>query len=137
MGLILDSSVIIGEERKGNNAHKALEGIAIRMAGEHVAISVLTLAELAHGVARADSPQRKASRMQFLNEIMTALPFHPVTAAVALRAGQIDGDNTAKGIRPALSDLLIGATALELGFSVVTANVRHFQLIPGLHIITL
>jgi predicted nucleic acid-binding protein len=34
-------------------------------------------------------------------------------------------------------DLLIGATALEIGYSVVTANVRHFRLIPGLKIITL
>lgn len=34
-------------------------------------------------------------------------------------------------------DLLIGATALEIGYAVVTANVRHFQLIPGLNVITL
>ena len=29
-------------------------------------------------------------------------------------------------------DLLIGATALQLGFGVATENVRHFQAIPGL-----
>src|SRR5438105_15034835 len=34
-----------------------------------------------------------------------------------------------------LSDLLIGVSALELGYGVGTANVRHFQLIPGLNII--
>jgi predicted nucleic acid-binding protein len=137
MGLILDSSVLITEERKGKNAHQALEAIALRAAGESIAISVLTLAELAHGVARADTPQRRAARLQFLNEIMTAVPFYPVTPGVALRAGQIDGENTARGIRLALSDLLIGATALEIGYSVVTANIRHFQLIPDLKIVTL
>jgi hypothetical protein len=31
-----------------------------------------------------------------------------------------------------LSDLLIGASTLELGYSVGIANVRHLQLIPGL-----
>jgi hypothetical protein len=36
------------------------------------------------------------------------------------------------GMRIPLSDLLIGASALELGYSVGIANVRHFQLIPGL-----
>jgi predicted nucleic acid-binding protein len=36
-----------------------------------------------------------------------------------------------------LSDLLIGASALELGYGVGTANVRHFQLIPGLNVIQL
>jgi predicted nucleic acid-binding protein len=34
-------------------------------------------------------------------------------------------------------DLLIGATAVEIGYSVVTANVRHFKLIPGLNVISL
>jgi predicted nucleic acid-binding protein len=35
-------------------------------------------------------------------------------------------------MRVALGDLLIGATALELGYAVATANVRHFQMIPNL-----
>jgi predicted nucleic acid-binding protein len=40
-------------------------------------------------------------------------------------------------VRIPLSDLLIGASALELGYSVGTANVRHFQLIPELNVIQL
>jgi predicted nucleic acid-binding protein len=50
-------------------------------------------------------------------------------------AGRIDGSLQAQGIRVALGDLLIGATALELGYSVLTGNVRHFQKIPGLDVI--
>jgi predicted nucleic acid-binding protein len=137
VGLILDSSVLIASERKGQNARQALTEIAVRAAGEDVAISVVTLIELAHGVARADTPQRKASRRQFLNELMSALPVHPVTVPIALRAGQIDGENTAQGVRVALADLLIGVTALELGYRVATANVRHFQMVPGLGIASL
>jgi len=136
MGLILDSSVLIAAERQGQNARQALTEIAVRAAGEDVAVSVVTLIELAHGVARANTPERKAARRQFLSELMSALPVHPVSAAVALRAGQIDGENTAQGIRAALSDLLIGVTALELGYRVATANVRHFQMVPGLGIVT-
>src|SRR6266403_1848055 len=34
-------------------------------------------------------------------------------------------------------DLLIGTTALHLGYSVATLNVRHFRLIPGLSVIQL
>jgi predicted nucleic acid-binding protein len=81
--------------------------------------------------------KEKATRRQFLNELMTALPVHPVTVPVALRAGQIDGENTAQGVRVALADLLIGVTALELGYRVATANVRHFQMVPGLGIVSL
>ena len=135
MGLILDSSLLIAAERKGQNARQALAEIAVHAAGEDVAVSVVTLIELAHGVARANTPQRKATRWQFLNELIIALPVHPVTIPVALRAGQIDGENTAQGVRVALSDLLIGVTALELGYRVATANVRHFQMVPGLVIV--
>ena len=134
MGLILDSSVLIGAERKGLNARRALAAIAAHVAGEDVAISVITLIELAHGAARANTPERISSRRQFLDELVAGLPVHPVTIPVALRAGQIDGVNAAQGVRVALSDLLIGVTALELGYRVATANIRHFQMTPGLEI---
>ena len=102
-----------------------------------IAISVVTLVELAHGAARADTPARRAKRQQFIQELLTALPIHPITVPVALRAGQIDGEKQAKGVRLPLSDLLIGVTALELGYSVATANLRHFQMIPDLKIVSL
>lgn len=134
MGLILDSSVLIAAERQGSNARQTLSEVAQRVSGEDVALSVVTLIEMAHGAARADTPERRAIRQQFLRELTTALPIHPVTVPMALRAGQIDGENTAKGVRIALSDLLIGVTALELGYRVATTNLRHFRMIPGLEI---
>jgi predicted nucleic acid-binding protein len=86
-----------------------------------IAIAVVTLTELAHGAARADTAQRKAKRYQFIQELLMALPIHPVTVPIALRVGQIDGENQAKGVRLPLADLLIGVTALDLGYSVATA----------------
>jgi predicted nucleic acid-binding protein len=94
-----------------------------------------SLIELAHGAARADTQQRKAKRQQFIQELLMAFPIHPVTLSIAPRTGQIDGDNQAKGIRLPLSDLLIGVTALELGYGVATGNLRHFQIIPGLSVL--
>jgi predicted nucleic acid-binding protein len=137
MGLILDSSVLITAERRGQNARQMLAAISGPVGNTEIAISVVTLIELAHGAARANTPGRKATRHQFIQELLTALPIHPITAAVALRAGQIDGENHAKGVRLPLSDLLIGVTALELGYSVATANLRHFQMIPGLKVVSL
>lgn len=69
-----------------------------------------------------------------LFKLASAVPVYPVTASVALRAGLIDGVNQAKGVRLPLSDLLIGMTALELGYGVATSNLRHFRLVPGLAI---
>lgn len=126
--------MLIAAERKGSNARQALSEIAQRAAGEDVALSVVTLVELAHGAARADTPGRRAARRQFINELMAALPVHPVTIQVALRAGRIDGENTAKGVRVALADLLIGVTALELRYRVATGNLHHFKMIPDLEL---
>ena len=108
MGPIVDSSVLITAERRGQNARQMLSAISTKVGDTEIAISVVTLIELAHGAARADNPQRRASRQQFIQELLTALPIHPVTVSVALRTGQIDGESQGKGVRLPLSDLLIG-----------------------------
>jgi len=137
MGLILDSSVLIAAERQGLNARQMLTAISSAVGDTEIAISVVTLIELAHGAARADTPERRAKRNQFIQELLLALPVHLITVPVALRTGQIDGENTARGVRLPLSDLLIGVTALELGYSIATANLRHFQMIPSLNVLAL
>lgn len=137
MGLILDSSVLIAAERRGRNIRQMLTSIAGTAGDIEIALSVVTLTELAHGAARADTAERKAKRRQFIEELLTALPIHPVTASVALRVGQIDGENQSQGVRIPLADLLIGVTALELGYGVATGNLRHFQMIPGLSVMQL
>jgi predicted nucleic acid-binding protein len=92
----------------------------------------VTLLELAHGVVRANTPQRRHDRQRFLTELISVVPPVPVTVATALRAGRIDGESQAKGISIPFSDLLIGVTALELDYAVATHNLRHFRLIPNL-----
>jgi len=87
MGLILDSSVLIAAERQGKNARQMLTAIAASAGNTEVALSVVTLMELAHGASRADTAQRRAKRLQFIEELVTALPIHPVTVPIALRAG--------------------------------------------------
>lgn len=137
MGLILDSSVLIGAERDGRNARQMLTLLSDKTGNTDIAISVVTLVELAHGAMRANTSQRRTQRERFLEQLLTALPVHPVTASIALRTGRMDGENQAKGLRLPLSDLLIGVTALELGYGVATANLRHFQMIPGLSVVRL
>jgi len=60
-----------------------------------------------------------------------------VSASVALRAGRIDGESQARGLKIPLPDLLIGITALELGYNVGTRNLRHFKQVPGLSVLQL
>ena len=114
-----------------------MECVAIETGDDEVAISVITVLELAHGVTRSDSAARRERRLQFLEDLVTGVPVQSVTVAIALRAGQIDGQSQATGVRIPLSDLLIGASALALGYALGTGNIRHFQLIPGLSVVRL
>jgi hypothetical protein len=41
---------------------------------------------------------------------------------LALRVVEIDGEHQAKGVRLPIADLLIGVTALELGYSVASGQ---------------
>ncbi len=134
MGIVLDSTVLIAAERAGENPRKVIADILDRIGDAEATLSVITIIELAHGIVRANSPERRAARERFLNELLNELSAEPVTTAIAFRAGRLDGSLQSQGTRVALGDLLIAATALELGFSVVTHNIRHFRVIPGLEI---
>jgi|HubBroStandDraft_6_1064221.scaffolds.fasta_scaffold1631239_2 hypothetical protein len=56
---------------------------------------------------------------------------HPVSLGIAQLAGRVEGEQAAMGISIAIEDLVIGATALYVGFDVATLNVKHFHAIPG------
>ena len=48
------------------------------------------------------------------------MPVYSITEQVGIDAGLLDGELSSKGIRVALTDLLIGATELDLGYAVGT-----------------
>jgi predicted nucleic acid-binding protein len=134
VGIVLDSSVVIAAERAGRNPRQVIEGIAAKVGDTEATLSAVTVVELAHGIERADSAIRRTTRERFLQELLNEISVEPITTPIAIRAGRIDGSLQAKGLRVALGDLLIGTTALELGYSVVTHNERHFKMIPGLEV---
>lgn len=134
---MLDSTAAVAAERQGQNARQLLETVVFRTGDDEISVSVVTVLELAHGITRADTAERRDKRQRFLDELLSAVPVQPVTVPIALRAGQLDGQAQARGVRIPLPDLLIGVSALELGYRLGTANVRHFQLIPGLTVVPL
>ena len=134
LGLIPDSSVMIAAERKRQTVEVLLTSIGQVLGEVEVAMSAVTLAELVHGVARANTPEIRTARRAFIDELKKHLPVHPVTASTAEIAGQISGEQAAKGITLPADDLLIGASAIEQGYAVATLNNRHFEKIPGLQV---
>ena len=100
-----------------------------------IGLSVITVVELTHGIQRAQSEDRGKRRQAFVDELIRDLPVYPVTVETAKLAGRIEGERAEQGVNIPFEDLLIAATALELAFSVVTGDIRHFQQIRGLTLI--
>ena len=132
MGLILDTSVIITEERRGKSAAELLAGIRATLGHEIVALSTVSVIELEHGVWRAKDAAQASRRQKLFDDLFAVVPTYPLTFAIARRAARIDGEAKRNGTVMPFQDLIIGVTALEFDYAVVTHNVRHFDMIPSL-----
>ena len=99
--------------------------------------AIQDIVELTHGIYRARTGADRERRKAFSDELCRDMIVHPVSLEIAQLAGRIEGEQAAQGIAIAFEDLVIGATALHVGFDVATLNVKHFKLIPGLNIVTL
>lgn len=137
MGLILDSSVVIAAERRGDNVAQLLKQIFAATGNQQAALSSIGLTELVHGIYRAQTPEARERRQSFIRELLEDVEVVPYTKDTALLAGKLDGEQQSRGVVIPFGDLLIGATALLNDYSVLTVNVRHFRLIPGLSIVQL
>lgn len=135
--MILDTSILISSERRGGSIEDILRQARAAYGETDIALSAVSVVELTHGIYRARTEADRERRRVFAEGAFNDLIVHPVSLEIAQLAGRIEGEQAAKGITIAFEDLVIGATALHLGFDVATLNVRHFQLIPGLNVVTL
>ena len=137
LGLVLDSSVLIAAERAKLTTPEVIKNIRASVGEIPISIGALTVAELAHGIYRARSAERSRQRRQFIDELKAQITIHPITEATAELIARIGGEQAARGINLPLADLIIGASAIELGYAVATSNLRDFRRIPGLHVVQL
>jgi predicted nucleic acid-binding protein len=59
MGLILDSSVVIAAERRGDTVAAMLKQIVAATSDQRAVLSAVGLTELAHGIYRAQTAEAK------------------------------------------------------------------------------
>jgi tRNA(fMet)-specific endonuclease VapC len=136
-GLVLDSSILITAERRKLRPDQVIETVQ-KAAGEiPIVLCPITIAEIGHGIYRANTPELRQRRRAFLDELKATVPIHPVTEATAEIIARIGAEEAAKGINLPLGDLIIGACALELKHAVGTGNFRDFNRIPGLTVVSL
>jgi len=130
MGVIFDSSEIIALERDRG----AVESLVTGREDEPFGISVVTVAELLHGVERADTETRKIRRQAFVEKIIEMIPVIPFDIGVARIYARIWASLMQRGFMAGAHDLIIASTAISLDYTVITANRRDFENIEGLRL---
>jgi tRNA(fMet)-specific endonuclease VapC len=131
MGLIADSGVFIRVERAGQ-----ANPLAAIPPGEEAGISTITLSELLEGVQHAVTAAIAERRRARVDVLVSKLPVFPFTAEIAELHAKIRADLRKRGETIGAHDLIIAATALHLGWPVLTTNAKEFMRVPGLVVIS-
>ena len=130
MGVIFDTSEIITIERNRQD----IEALIYGREDDPFGISVVTAAELLHGVERANTEARKVRRQAFVEKVIEFFPVLTFDMTTARIYAKLWATLSGKGITVGSHDLIIAATAIALDYTVVTANMRDFQKIEGLKV---
>jgi predicted nucleic acid-binding protein len=102
---------------------------------DELAVSVVTLAELAAGPHATSDPAERARRQDRLQRAEATLDPLPLDVSVARAYGRVYAAVIAAGRRPhgrRAFDLLIAATALANGLPLYTRNADDFAELAGL-----
>jgi tRNA(fMet)-specific endonuclease VapC len=130
MAIILDADVII----RGEKGSFDLASWLAARPDEQFEVAAITVAELWHGVERADAVH-KSRRMEYLRLFLDALPIVPYTEHTAYEHARLWAALQTAGAMIGAYDIIVAATALERGSGVATFNARHFGVVPGLKVI--
>lgn len=95
------------------------------------AISVISYGELLYGARKSQRCDENLARVRRLGEI---LPVVETSPAIMETFGSLKARLETAGRRLDDFDLVIAATAITLGYRLVTNNERHFARIDGLYV---
>lgn len=118
--MLVDTDVLIWFFRGWASAARILKE------SEPIQISAITHMELAQGA------RNRAELQQFRKAInQNGWRIRPVSESISDRAiVYIENFALSHGVE--FADALIGATSIELGLTLLTANDRHFACLPGI-----
>lgn len=100
----------------------------IQAGRESLAISTVTVAELAFGIAKSTRADSRAKLEKFLSKF----PILDWDLDAAWVYGNVRKTLEVKGERIGERDLLLACQALALGATMVTNNTREFERVEGL-----
>lgn len=127
------TSYLIDSDRMIDHLQDEPVAVALleRLTADGISLSVISYIEVYQGVMR--TPDRVAMEAKF-DALMKSVQLIPVTLNIARRCAEIREDLRLRGrsVRSRAFDLVIAATALEHGLTLVTRNRADYADIPGL-----
>jgi len=123
---LLDTNICIFILRNNKEVQKRLREVGI----ENCHVSEITIAELLYGAENSKDVKSNLSQVDLLRQNIDVVPLSDSLSVYAKektrlrKSGNLIDD----------FDLLIGATAIAKGWTMVTDNLRHFEKLSGINI---
>ena len=110
-----------------------LEVLRRRYSGESFVLAAITASELLEGVHRAQTETQRVGREAFVENLLHALRVIPFDLSIARVHARLRA-RILRNRQIGAHDLMIGATAVSLGYSVVSRDRRSFPRIPEVRV---
>jgi len=127
MAFLIAADVIVQAERKRLDLDAWLRAHP----QEEIRIAAITVAELWRSAEQATGVHRD-KRQKFLERALEVFEIVPYSERAAVEHAHLWASLEATGQRLGPHDMILAATALEHGATLVTFNVRRFAVVPGL-----
>ena len=127
MGYLIDTNTIIYSIKNNIKVNERFkEYLHVRKA-----LSMITYAELYYGAKKSAFPEKN---MAIVRKTAELFPVIEITRPVIETFADIKVYLSKKGLVITDFDIIIGATALTMNYTLVTNDLNHFQRIPGLKV---
>lgn len=128
MHYLIDTNILIYRLKNMGNVNANF----LAYQDEPMTVSVVSYGELVYGAQKSKSVEKN---LKTVNEIKSIFPLADITSDVMDEFGKIKAYLQKIGKVADDMDLLIAATAIVNGMTLVTHNVKHFEHIPNLHLV--
>jgi predicted nucleic acid-binding protein len=129
MPYLIDSDILIDHFANVQETTHLLE----QLAPDGIATSIITYMETYQGVLRSARPETATITFHAFFQTVPILPFSLTVAERCARLRETL-QQQGKRVKARALDLIIAATALEHGFTLVTRNKEDYQDIPELQL---
>ncbi len=134
MGLLIDTSIFVAHERGRLDLPARLAGSLTRRANEEAFMSVISASEILHGVYRAADPAIRARRLAYVEALLARFRVLEIDLAIARSHAELWAYLAQRGMMIGVHASWIAATCIAGDLTLVTANTREFDRVPGLRV---